>query len=118
MPMSGIKVVESCSNIAGPVTGTIFGDLGAEVIKIEKPNGGDDARGWSPPVLHGMGARFKAINRNKPSVVLDLKNSGDVGSSKGSPSRRTWPSSVREAGRWPVLPGAFLGCRAASPPSQ
>ena len=45
MPMSGIKVVEACSNIAGPVTGTIFGDLGAEVIKIEKPKGGDDARG-------------------------------------------------------------------------
>ena len=73
MPMSGIKVVEACSNIAGPVTGTIFGDLGAEVIKIEKPNGGDDARAWSPPVLHGMGARFQAINRNKQSVTLDLK---------------------------------------------
>src|ERR1700751_1133421 len=77
MPMSGIKVVEACSNIAGPVTGTIFGDLGAEVIKIEKPNGGDDARGWSPPALHGMGARFQAINRNKLSVTLELKNPED-----------------------------------------
>lgn len=77
MPMSGIKVVEACSNIAGPVTGTIFGDLGAEVIKIEKPNGGDDARGWSPPVLHGMGARFQAINRNKLSVTLELKDPQD-----------------------------------------
>ena len=77
MPMSGIKVVEACSNIAGPVTGTIFGDLGAEVIKIEKPNGGDDARSWSPPVLHGMGARFQAINRNKLSVTLELKNPRD-----------------------------------------
>src|ERR1700745_1649458 len=78
MPMSGIKVVEACSNIAGPVTGTIFGDLGAEVIKIEKSNGGDDARGWSPPVLHGMGARFQAINRNKQSVTFDLKNAQDL----------------------------------------
>jgi crotonobetainyl-CoA:carnitine CoA-transferase CaiB-like acyl-CoA transferase len=77
MPMSGIKVVEACSNIAGPVTGTIFGDLGADVIKIEKPVGGDDARGWSPPVLHGMGARFQAINRNKLSVTLELKNPHD-----------------------------------------
>jgi crotonobetainyl-CoA:carnitine CoA-transferase CaiB-like acyl-CoA transferase len=77
MPMSGIKVVEACSNIAGPVTGTIFGDLGAEVIKIEKPNGGDDARGWSPPVLHEMAARFQAINRNKLSVTLDLKHPHD-----------------------------------------
>ena len=77
MPMSGIKVVEACSNIAGPVTGTIFGDLGADVIKIEKPNGGDDARGWSPPLIHGMGARFQAINRNKRSVTLELKNPQD-----------------------------------------
>src|SRR5258706_6001969 len=77
MPMSGITVVEACSNIAGPVTGTIFGDLGADVIKIEKPNGGDDARGWSPPVLHGMGARFQAINRNKLSVTLELKSPDD-----------------------------------------
>jgi crotonobetainyl-CoA:carnitine CoA-transferase CaiB-like acyl-CoA transferase len=75
--MTGIKVVEACSNIAGPVTGTIFGDLGADVIKIEKPNGGDDARAWSPPVLHGMGARFQAINRNKRSVILNLKNQRD-----------------------------------------
>src|SRR5258708_9804248 len=77
MPMTGIKVVEACSNIAGPVTGTIFGDLGAEVVKIEKPSGGDDARGWSPPVLHGIGARFQAINRNKLSVTLELKNPQD-----------------------------------------
>jgi crotonobetainyl-CoA:carnitine CoA-transferase CaiB-like acyl-CoA transferase len=77
MPMHGIKVVEACSNIAGPVTGTIFGDMGAEVVKIEKPNGGDDARAWSPPVLHGMGARFHAINRNKLSVTLDLKSPDD-----------------------------------------
>jgi crotonobetainyl-CoA:carnitine CoA-transferase CaiB-like acyl-CoA transferase len=77
MPMHGIKVVEACSNIAGPVTGTIFGDMGAEVVKIEKPNGGDDARAWSPPVRHGMGARFQAINRNKLSVTLDLKSPDD-----------------------------------------
>jgi crotonobetainyl-CoA:carnitine CoA-transferase CaiB-like acyl-CoA transferase len=77
MPLSGIKVVEACSNIAGPVTGTIFGDLGADVIKIEKRNGGDDARGWAPPMLAGMAARFQAINRNKRSVTLDLKNADD-----------------------------------------
>ena len=77
MPMTGIKVVEACSNIAGTVTGTIFGDLGAEVVKIEKPGGGDDARAWAPPVLHGMGARFQAINRNKLSVTLELKNPQD-----------------------------------------
>ena len=49
MPLTGTKVIEACSNLAGPVTGTIFGDLGADVIKLENPNGGDDARGWAPP---------------------------------------------------------------------
>ena len=73
MPLTGTKVIEACSNLAGPVTGTIFGDLGADVIKIEKPNGGDDARGWAPPYWNGLGASFQAINRNKRSVALDLK---------------------------------------------
>jgi hypothetical protein len=77
MPLSGIKVVEACSNIAVPATGTIFGDLGADVIKIETPNGGEDARGWAPPMLAGMAARFQVINRNKRSVTLDLKKSDD-----------------------------------------
>jgi crotonobetainyl-CoA:carnitine CoA-transferase CaiB-like acyl-CoA transferase len=72
-PLAGTKVIEACSNLAGPVTGTIFGDLGADVIKIEKPNGGDDARGWAPPYWNGHGASFQAINRNKRSVALDLK---------------------------------------------
>ena len=48
MPLTGMRVIEVCSNLAGPVTGTIFGDLGADVIKVEKSNGGDDARGWAP----------------------------------------------------------------------
>src|SRR6476469_10933885 len=90
MPMSGIKVVEACSNIAGPVTGTIFGDLGAEVIKIEKPTGGDDARGWSPPVLHGMGARFQAISRNKLSVTLSSRTPSTATSLRRWSPRRTY----------------------------
>ncbi len=82
MPLTGIKVIEACSNLAGPVAGTIFGDLGAEVIKIEKPNGGDDARGWAPPVWHGLGASFQAINRNKRSVTLDFRREADVATLK------------------------------------
>jgi crotonobetainyl-CoA:carnitine CoA-transferase CaiB-like acyl-CoA transferase len=74
MPMSGIKVVEACSNIAGPVTGTIFGDLGAEVIKIERPGAGDDTRGFAPPTMPGTeeSAYFVGVNRNKRSVTLDI----------------------------------------------
>lgn len=82
MPLKGIKVIEACSNISGPVAGTIFGDLGADVIKIEKPDFGDDVRGWAPPDWNGMSARFRAINRNKRSVTLDLRNSKDIGKLK------------------------------------
>jgi crotonobetainyl-CoA:carnitine CoA-transferase CaiB-like acyl-CoA transferase len=78
MPLTGMKVLEVCSNLSGPVAGTIFGDLGAEVIKVEKPNGGDDARGWQPPQWHGLGTGFQAINRNKRSVTLDFRNKEDV----------------------------------------
>ena len=78
MPLSGMRVLEVCSNLAGPVCGTIFGDLGAEVIKVEKPNGGDDARAWQPPTWHGLGASFQAINRNKRSVTLDFRQPDDV----------------------------------------
>ncbi len=63
MPLTGMKVIEVCSNLAGPVTGTIFGDLGADVIKVEKSNGGDDARGWAP-LWNDHSAPFQAINRN------------------------------------------------------
>jgi formyl-CoA transferase len=77
MPLTGMKVIEVCSNLAGPVTGTIFGDLGADVIKVEKSNGGDDARGWAPR-WNDHGAPFQAINRNKRSVALDFRQAGDV----------------------------------------
>jgi crotonobetainyl-CoA:carnitine CoA-transferase CaiB-like acyl-CoA transferase len=72
-----MRVIEVCSNLAGPVTGTIFGDLGADVIKVEKSNGGDDARGWAP-LWEDQSAPFQAINRNKRSVVLDFRQAGDV----------------------------------------
>ena len=82
MPLTGYKVIEACSNLAGPVCGTIFGDLGADVVKIEKPQGGDDARGWAPPEWHGMGASFQAINRNKRSITLDFKRAEDLAALK------------------------------------
>jgi crotonobetainyl-CoA:carnitine CoA-transferase CaiB-like acyl-CoA transferase len=82
MPLTGMRVIEVCSNLAGPVTGTIFGDLGADVIKVEKANGGDDARGWAP-WWDDHGAPFQAINRNKRSVALDFRKAEDVAKVKG-----------------------------------
>jgi len=72
-PLAGIVVVELGHSVAAPCAGLVLGDLGADVIKIEKP-GGDDARKWGPPFLDGASATFQAINRNKRSVVCELRD--------------------------------------------
>jgi crotonobetainyl-CoA:carnitine CoA-transferase CaiB-like acyl-CoA transferase len=72
-PLSGIVVIELGHSVAAPCAGLVLGDLGADVIKIEKP-GGDDARKWGPPFLDGASATFQAINRNKRSVVCELRD--------------------------------------------
>ena len=77
-PLDGVKVVELGQALAGPLAGVILADMGAEVIKIEKPDGGDDARLWGPPFVDGDSVAFHAYNRNKRSVVLDIKDAGDV----------------------------------------
>lgn len=71
--LSGVRVVELGQILAAPFAAEILADLGADVIKVEKPNGGDDARGWGPPYWHDDAALFHQMNRNKRSVVLDLK---------------------------------------------
>jgi crotonobetainyl-CoA:carnitine CoA-transferase CaiB-like acyl-CoA transferase len=71
-PLAGVKVVEVGQNLAGPVASQILGDLGAAVIKIEKPGGGDDSRAWGPPFVDGTSMTFHSVNRGKRSVVLDL----------------------------------------------
>ncbi len=72
--LDGIKVIDLTSALAGPLCTMMLGDAGAEVIKVEPP-GGDAARGWGPPFWGDQGAEFLAINRNKRSIVLDLKQS-------------------------------------------
>jgi crotonobetainyl-CoA:carnitine CoA-transferase CaiB-like acyl-CoA transferase len=74
MPLSGVKVIEVGLNLAGPLAGEILAGLGAEVVKIERPEGGDDARGWGPPFVQGASVPFQAMNRNKKSVTLDFKD--------------------------------------------
>ena len=73
LPLAGVVVVELGHSVAAPAAGQMLGDLGAEVVKIEKP-GGDDARKWGPPFLDGEAATFQAMNRNKKSVVCDLRD--------------------------------------------
>ena len=77
-PLAGIKVIEIGQALAGPVAGAILADMGADVIKIEKPDGGDDARGWGPPFIDDSSIMFHVTNRNKRSVTLDMKKATDV----------------------------------------
>jgi crotonobetainyl-CoA:carnitine CoA-transferase CaiB-like acyl-CoA transferase len=72
-PLAGVVVVELGASVAAPFAGQVLGDLGAEVVKVEKPEG-DDARKWGPPFLDGAAATFQALNRNKRSVVCDLRD--------------------------------------------
>lgn len=69
--LSGVKVLDLTTSVAGPYATMLLSDFGAEVIKIEKP-GGDDARMWGPPFLGKESLWFSAVNRNKQSVVLDI----------------------------------------------
>ena len=72
-PFAGLVVIELGHSVAAPFAGQIFGELGAQVIKIEKTDG-DDARKWGPPFWEGASAFFQSLNRNKESVVCDLRN--------------------------------------------
>ncbi len=72
LPLSGIRVVEFCQVLAGPFAGCLLADMGAEVIKVESPEG-DLMRQW-PPILDGYSQYFASVNRNKRSIVLDLKD--------------------------------------------
>lgn len=75
-PFSGLVVVELGHSVAAPFAGQILSELGARVIKIEKPDG-DDARKWGPPFVDGASSIFQALNRNKESAVCDLRSSED-----------------------------------------
>ena len=74
MPLRGIRVIDLTRILAGPFATMMLGDMGAEVIKVERPGSGDDARGWGPPFVDGVSTYFLAVNRNKLSITLDLKS--------------------------------------------
>jgi crotonobetainyl-CoA:carnitine CoA-transferase CaiB-like acyl-CoA transferase len=71
-PLAGVRVLDASRVLAGPLCGMILGDLGADVIKIERPGSGDETRAWGPPFQNDLSAYYLSCNRNKRSVTLDL----------------------------------------------
>jgi crotonobetainyl-CoA:carnitine CoA-transferase CaiB-like acyl-CoA transferase len=71
-PLAGVRVVDASRVLAGPFCGQVLGDLGAEVIKVERPGAGDETRAWGPPFLGPLSAYYLSCNRNKRAVTLDL----------------------------------------------
>ncbi len=78
LPLTGVMVLELGHSVAAPFAGQILSDMGAQVIKIEKP-AGDDARKWGPPFVDHAAATFQALNRGKQSVVMDLRDTAQCG---------------------------------------
>ena len=78
-PLAGLKVLEFGQIAAGPFAGSLLADLGADVVKVERPDGGDDMRRWPPIVAgasgEGYSENFASVNRNKRSIAVDLKDS-------------------------------------------
>lgn len=78
LPLSGIRVLDLSRVLAGPLCSMMLGDLGASVIKVERPGTGDDTRGWGPPFApNGQSAYFLSCNRNKLSLTADFADEGD-----------------------------------------
>ena len=78
LPLSAVKVLDLSRVLAGPLCTMTLGDLGARVLKVERPVTGDETRGWGPPFDHaGESAYFLSVNRNKLSAALDLDDEGD-----------------------------------------
>src|SRR6202521_5789330 len=72
-PLDGLKVVDLTRVLAGPYCTMLLGDMGADVIKVEEPNSGDDGRTWAPFLTADWSTYFMGVNRSKRSITLDLK---------------------------------------------
>jgi crotonobetainyl-CoA:carnitine CoA-transferase CaiB-like acyl-CoA transferase len=74
LPLEGVKVLDLSRVLAGPYATMVLADLGADVVKVEHPERGDDTRQWGPPFAGGESAYFLSVNRNKRSIGVDLKD--------------------------------------------
>jgi crotonobetainyl-CoA:carnitine CoA-transferase CaiB-like acyl-CoA transferase len=79
LPLEGVRILDLSRVLAGPYATMVLGDLGADVLKVEHPERGDDTRHWGPPFAGGESAYFLSINRNKRSIGVDLKDPDGLG---------------------------------------
>jgi crotonobetainyl-CoA:carnitine CoA-transferase CaiB-like acyl-CoA transferase len=78
--LSGVRVLDLTRVLAGPLCTMMLGDLGADVLKVERPDGGDETRGWGPPFdERGESGYYLSVNRNKKSLIADLDRPEDIG---------------------------------------
>ena len=75
-PLAGVRVLDLTRAMTGPFCTLMLGDMGADVVKVELPGKGDEARGWGPPFIGDESAYFLSVNRNKRSITLDLRSDG------------------------------------------
>lgn len=75
-PLDGIRVIDLSEALAGPWCTMLLGDLGADVIKVERPDGGDQSRGWAPPFVGSESAYFLSVNRNKRGITVNIQTPG------------------------------------------
>ncbi len=78
LPLQGITVIELGSSLAAPYAALILAEMGAEVIKVEHPEGGDAARTWGPNGDYGFSLMFETFNRNKKSITVDFTNKTEL----------------------------------------
>ena len=115
LPLDGVVVADLTQNVAGPFCAQILGDMGADVIKVERPGRGDDARAWAPPWWGDESSAFMAFNRNKKSLALDLKHDAGIAVLKRLVARADVFIQSLRAGVIGALGLDFAGASALNP---
>src|SRR6202035_4366269 len=113
-PLEGLRVVDLTRVLSGPFCTMQLGDLGAEVIKVERPGEGDDTRAFAPPYQGDEAAYFLSVNRNKKSITLDMKNERGAGVLWGMMNKAA--GGVEHFGPAAIQGLAFVCPAATAPP--